>query len=326
MLNTHLSRIIVKSYSAQVEKYRRMTGLLNAHVCAHHQCQRAGTGQVRAGVCSEGVRASAFITCRPSDPDPSHFTLLAPVSLLPHCAWRRVAARRTWWHLPWQQLSVSPINYTDWLTPSPTLILGFILPLGMSTIFDITPLPLAQCRPPFLSKTSTNLSVHCQTCRITLFVFYWICCTLQCLTVNMCSLPEVPSDGKLHWSQLCQISFRSTWGGIKWRAIPGTGCLGWGRIRWGSPWLAGVLGYLRDSPVCLWGCESGAVFSDVIVFYPSVCSFRSESLRLVDPFACLYHLSFIVFYYSTHFLSFSSRLLALFYECEVCFHLPVDTA
>lgn len=29
-LNTHLSRIIVKSYSAQVEKHRRMTGLVNA--------------------------------------------------------------------------------------------------------------------------------------------------------------------------------------------------------------------------------------------------------------------------------------------------------
>lgn len=187
----------------------------------------------------------------------------------------------------------------------------------MSTIFNITPLPLAQCRPPFLAKTSTNLSVDCQTRRITLFLFYWICCTLQCFTVNMCSLPEVPSDGKLHWSQLCQISFRSTWGGIEWRAIPRTGCLGWGRIRWGSPWLAGVLGYLRDSPVCL---------SDVIVFYPSVCGFRSESSRLADPLACLYHLSFIVFYCSTHFQSFSSCLLALFYEYEVCFHLPVNTA
>lgn len=45
-----------------------------------------------------------------------HLFLFFLSSLSTH-AWGRVAARRTWWHLSWQQLSASPINYTNWLTP-----------------------------------------------------------------------------------------------------------------------------------------------------------------------------------------------------------------
>lgn len=46
------------------------------------QCQRAGTGQVGAGVRGEGVRAYAFITCLPHrPPDPSHLT--PPASFFP---------------------------------------------------------------------------------------------------------------------------------------------------------------------------------------------------------------------------------------------------
>lgn len=54
-------------------------------------------------------------------------------------------------------------------------------------------------------------------------------------------------------------------GGIEWRAIPETGCLGWGRIRGGSPWLAGVLDYLRGSPVCLHGCVLCSRLSHIVL-------------------------------------------------------------
>lgn len=54
----------------------------------------------------------------------SFLALLFP----PFSVRRRVAVRRTYWHYSWQQLSVSAINYTDWLTSSPTLILAFYSP------------------------------------------------------------------------------------------------------------------------------------------------------------------------------------------------------
>lgn len=105
-------------------------------------CQRVGAGQVRAGVCSEGVRACLVPPLNLCIhhlsslwlPDPSRFSL--PVS--PPSSPLSGEERRTWWDLSWQQLSVSPINYTNWLTPSPTLIRAFIHPLGISTSYDST--------------------------------------------------------------------------------------------------------------------------------------------------------------------------------------------
>lgn len=228
------------------------------------QCQRAGTGQVRAGVCGEGVRAYAFITCLPHrPPDPSQFTppasFFPPRSLLPRCAWRRVAVMEdpvTRFMTAAVILSYQLHRLTDTLTNSDP---SFYSAPGNVCCFQHYPLPLVWGRPPFLFKTSTYCSGLCQTQRIIHFLLWVICCTLQCSTVNVCSLPgcrvnlpckKSPSGGKLHWSQLCQISFKATWGGIKWSAVPGTGCLGWGRIRWGSPWPAGVLGSLRGSLRC----------------------------------------------------------------------------
>lgn len=73
-------------------------------------------------------------------PDPSRFTQPAPLLptsiLLPLSVRRSGAVFRTRWHLSWQQLSVSAINYTGWLTPFSTLILAFIHPLGISTSYD----------------------------------------------------------------------------------------------------------------------------------------------------------------------------------------------
>lgn len=70
----------------------------------------------------------------PLTPWPLSLTLPAPLSPSPSFLlypWgRRVTVRRTRWLLSWQQLSVSPINYTGWLTPSSTLILAFIRRLG----------------------------------------------------------------------------------------------------------------------------------------------------------------------------------------------------
>lgn len=73
-----------------------------------------------------------------------------------------------------------------------------------------------------------------------------------------------------------------------------------GRDVWGGEgldeappgWL--VFWAIWETPLFAYeGVSRELFFSDVIVFYPSVCSFRSESLRLADPLACLYHLSFI---------------------------------
>lgn len=58
-------------------------------------------------------------------PDPSYFTLSTPLFLRPSSSSLcegGLAVWRVWWHLSWQQLSVSAINYTGWLTPSLTLI------------------------------------------------------------------------------------------------------------------------------------------------------------------------------------------------------------
>lgn len=108
---------------SRVENYRLITRLLSAFnpVCVPHSVREHE--QDRSELVSD-VKVSGPLHSSPVDPltppGPSHFTPLVPFfpvsSLSPH-AWGRVAARRTWWHLSWQQLSASPINYMNWLTP-----------------------------------------------------------------------------------------------------------------------------------------------------------------------------------------------------------------
>lgn len=72
---------------------------------------------------------------------------------------------------------------------------------------------------------------------------------------------------KLHWSQLCQISFGSTWRGFKRRAIPATGCLDRQGIKTGSYWHDSVLDQTAMTK-CENKCAKGCFF---LFFFLTCC-------------------------------------------------------
>ncbi len=318
--------------------------------CVH---QRAGAGQVRAGVCSEGVGACLVPPLNLCIhhlsslwlPDPSRFTH----ARVPPSSPLSGEERRTRWHLSWQQLSVSPINYTGWLTPSPTLIRAFIHPLGISTSYDSThlsPNHRTNAHRHFFPPTAQRIVSQTHNF-FSLVVFYgchWICCTLQCiLMANVWLLPgfrlnlpckksprmENSTDPGFARSHLdppegassgVQSQRRDVWGGEGLEETP-PGCLGCWTI-----WEALLFAYVG---MC---CAADVV----VVFYPLWTSVQlemkqCETSRITSFFKSLV---FHVFYYFdcfTHLVSFSSRssfpqtCFNLFYECDVCFHLLVKT-
>lgn len=148
---------------------------------------------------------------------------------------------------------------------------------------------------------------------------HWIRCTLRCnLTANMWLLPgfrlNLPCKKSPRMENSADPGFARSHldppeGGIKCRAILETGCLGWGRIRRDSPCLAGVLGYLRGSPVCLWCCCIPALW---VQLYIRQC----ETRRTTSMFNFL--ISFITL--TVLHSSFLQSCFKVSYEFEVHFH------
>lgn len=211
--NTHLARIIVKMLvSTHRWKSTRLLNAITLSVLITVSRIRTGRGWTLRQRC-QGLLIHHLLSGWPL-----RNPLVRPAcSFFPPCLLLLtvLAVRRTRWYLSWQQLSDSPINYTEWLTPCPTLILASILPQGSSAIFlVITPSTTTSTHPKFsrmLPQTAMPYDYF--------FLIDWIVHALQFLAAKM-------FFSVLHWSQLCQISFGSTWGCIEWRAISGTGCLG----------------------------------------------------------------------------------------------------
>lgn len=120
-------------------------------------------------------------------------------------------------------------------------------------------------------------------------------------------LPGFKRDSFLYvisWSQLCQISFRSTWGATEYSAIL-DGMSGWGGIRGALLWLAGVpvyLGWVIYVTSCFLGdffvvypcsLSPGQIFCFLFSFYRHYkggffhklfygCSFGSQMFHILD--------------------------------------------
>lgn len=113
-------------------QYSRVAQCFNpVCTCVHGSVREQDKGrseQAFAVQVSGPLHSSPDIALKPRPLSFHHACSLFSPSLFPHCARRRAAVRRTLWHLSRQQLSVTPVNYTDWLTPLPTLILAVILP------------------------------------------------------------------------------------------------------------------------------------------------------------------------------------------------------
>lgn len=155
--NTHLAGIIVKMLvSTHRWKSTRLLSAITLSVLITVSRIRTRRGWTLQQRC-QGL----LIHHLSSDWPPQNPLVRPACSFFPPCLLllAALAVQRTWWHLSWQHLSDSPINYTEWLTPCPTLILASILPQGSSAIFlVITPSTTASTHPKFshrLPQTAT---------------------------------------------------------------------------------------------------------------------------------------------------------------------------
>lgn len=153
-------------------------------------------------------------------PRPSRFQLL----FLCFCL-ITAAVQRTWWHLSWQLLSDSTISFTHTHSHHCAVLLS-LPPWENLTCATPTPTPASSST---ISAVVLDAVVH--NSEYTLPLSGW--------RVNL------PWKSNLHWMENSpDPGFPRSYldpleGAIQWCTITETGCLGWRRIRQGSPWLTG---------------------------------------------------------------------------------------